>query len=292
MTTFAGRTVLITGGASGLGRLMALGAARRGARVVLWDLDGERLAPVIDEVRAAGRGEVRGFACDVSDRAVVRKVAEQTLAEVGGVDVLINNAGVVSGRPLLELSEEKIEQTFAVNALALYWTTKAFLPGMVERGRGHVVTIASAAGLVGVSKQTDYSASKHAAVGFDESLRVELARRHPGIVTTVVCPYYIDTGMFDGVRTRFPWLLPILDQDDVVEKVLRAIERDRRQVIMPPAVRLLAPLRVLPPRAFDAVMDLLGVNVSMADFVGRQQTSAPGELGAVPAGARERSSAS
>jgi all-trans-retinol dehydrogenase (NAD+) len=269
MTTILGSTVLITGGASGIGRLVALRMADRGARVVLWDLDAARLAPVLEEIEHRTGRTAFGFGCDVSDRAMVYEVADRVRDEVGDVDILINNAGIVSGKALLDIPDEKIEATFAVNALALFWTTKAFLPAMVRKGRGHVVTVASAAGLVGVAKQTDYSASKHAAVGFDESLRVELARSAPGVVTTVVCPYYIDTGMFDGVKTRFSFLLPILQQDDVADRIVGAIERDKRQLILPPLVRTLPALRLLPPRAFDRVMDLLGVNVSMSEFVGR-----------------------
>ena len=132
-----------------------------------------------------------------------------------------------------------------------------------------MVTIASAAGLVGVARQTDYSASKHAAVGFDESLRVELARTAPAIRTTVVCPYYIDTGMFDGVQTRFPKLLPILDPDDVVERIVVAIERGRARLILPPLVRIVPLARVLPPRLADRVMAFFGVNASMDHFHGR-----------------------
>jgi all-trans-retinol dehydrogenase (NAD+) len=199
----------------------------------------------------------------------VDTAARQLLSETGEVDVLVNNAGIVTGAPLLDLSDEMIEATFRVNVLPLYWVTKAFLPQMVARQRGHVVTVASAAGLLGVPRQTDYSASKHAAVGFDESLRVELARLAPSIQTTVVCPFYIDTGMFAGARTRFPRLLPVLRPEDVARQIARAIERDRRRLIMPPLVRLVPALRVLPVPVFDKVMDFFGVNVSMDTFVGR-----------------------
>jgi all-trans-retinol dehydrogenase (NAD+) len=273
MTRLAGSTVLITGAASGLGRLLAHEVVRRGARPVLWDLSAQGLEDVAAELAAMGADPVTGVV-DVGESASVTAAADQVLARLGAVDVLVNNAGVVSGKPLTELSSAEIERTFRVNALSNYWTTKAFLPAMIERDRGHVVTMASAAGLVGVARQTDYSASKHAAVGFDESLRVELARTAPGVVTTVVCPYYIDTGMFEGVETRFSFLLPILDERDVVAKTVRAIERNRRRLYMPPVLHLLSLLRPLPPVAFDAVMDLLGVNVSMDHFVGRVDAAA------------------
>jgi all-trans-retinol dehydrogenase (NAD+) len=268
MTTLAGRTALITGGASGLGRLLGAELARRGSRVVLWDIDEAKLQRTTEEIRGLSGGRCSGYLCDVSDADAVRDTASQVLSDVSELDILINNAGIVTGAPFLELPDERIEATFRVNVFPLYWVTKAFLSGMVARGRGHVVTIASAAGLVGVARQTDYSASKHAAVGFDESLRVELARLAPAIRTTVVCPFYIDTGMFEGVRTRFKRLLPILRAEEAARRIVTAIEKDRRRLVMPAIVRLVPVLRALPPPVFDQVMDLFGVNKSMDEFVG------------------------
>ena len=268
-TALRGSTVLITGGGSGIGRLMALGAAGRGARVVIWDLDRAAGERVRDRIRSLG-GSAHAFEVNVADREQVREAAAATLAVVDRVDVLVNNAGVVTGKPLLEATEEQIARTFDVNVLALYWVTRAFLPGMIARRRGTVVTIASAAGLLGVARQTDYSASKHAAVGFDESLRAELRADRTGVRTLVVCPYYIDTGMFAGVRTRFPLLLPILQPTRVAVHILDAIERGRARLLLPPFVRLLPVTRVLPVRAFDALADFLGVNRSMSQFTGRR----------------------
>lgn len=272
MTQIAGRHVLVTGGASGIGRLVALRAAALGGRVSIWDIRPEPLAAVAAELEKSGPGPARGFACDVSRRADVYRVAEETLAWGGPVDVLVNNAGVVSGRPLLELPDEKIEATFAVNTLSLFWTTKAFLPAMIAQGRGHLVTIASASSLIGVAKLSDYAASKWAAMGFDESLRAELRRQAPALRTTVVCPYYIDTGMFRGVVSRFPRLLPILREEDVAARIVRAVERDQRRVVMPPLVGLLPLLRVLPVGVFDRIASFLGVNASMDAFRGRDRS--------------------
>lgn len=260
---------MVTGGASGIGLLVSERLARRGARVVLWDLDRARLDDAVAALRTSTGGDVTGHVCDITDRAAVHRAADRVRTEVGEVDIVVNNAGVVSGRRLLDIPDEQIETTFAVNTLALYWVTKAFLGGMIDRDRGHVVTVASAAGLVGVARQTDYSASKHAAVGFDESLRVELAQMAPGVKTTVICPFYVDTGMFEGVRTRVPLLLPILQPERVADRTVDAIATDRRVVVLPPFVRLLPLARVLPTRWFDKVMDLLGVNASMAHFRGR-----------------------
>lgn len=274
MAEIAGRHALVTGGASGIGRLMALKLARAGARVTIWDINAAALGAVVDELAAVPGSQGRGFVCDVSRREEVYARAAETVAAGGPVDILVNNAGVVSGKDFLELPDEKIQATFDVNVLALFWTGKAFLPSMIERDQGHVVTIASASGLIGVARLADYAASKWAAIGFDESLRAELRKVAPGVLTTVICPYYINTGMFRGVRSRFPWLLPILEEDDVAERVVRAIRRGTRRLIMPWPVYVVPVLRFLPVGLFDWVANFLGVNASMDEFVGRVRRDA------------------
>ena len=269
MSEIPGRHALVTGGASGIGRRMALELAGLGARVSVWDINRQNLEQTVAELRARGGSEARGFLCDVAHRERVYAVAEETRAAGGPVDILINNAGVVSGRSLLEIPDEKIEATFAVNTLSLFWVTKAFLGDMVRRNQGHVVTIASASGLIGVAKLSDYAASKWAAIGFDESLRAELHTLAPAVRTTVVCPFYIDTGMFRGVKSRFPLLLPILAEDVVARRVVEAIRRDRPRLCMPPLVYLVPSLRLLPVRAMDWLARFLGVNSSMDAFTGR-----------------------
>jgi all-trans-retinol dehydrogenase (NAD+) len=216
---------------------------------------------------APGRGH--GYVCDVTDPEAVSSTARTVESEVGPVDVLILNAGVINGKLLWELSDTEIKKTFDVNVLGLYWATRAFLPTMIERRSGHIVTIASAAGLLGVVRQVDYSATKHAAVGFAESLRVELHRYAPDLKTTLVCPYYINTGMFDGVKSKVGWLLPILEEQKVATKVVRAVERDKKELFMPWTVGTLPFLRGMPPRFFDWAMDFLGVHASMDEFHGR-----------------------
>jgi all-trans-retinol dehydrogenase (NAD+) len=269
MSRIAGSNVVVTGGASGLGRRIALRMQALGATVVLWDMDRGNLDAVIAEGAARAAPPMRGYPCDVSDRDDVYAKARQCEGDVGPIDILVSCAGVVSGKPLLEIPDEKIEATFGVNTLALFWACKAFLPGMIERNRGHVVTLASASGYIGVAKLSDYAASKWAAIGFDESLRAELKRTAPGVKTTVVCPYYIDTGMFHGVKSRHPRLMPILREDDVAARVVRAIARDQRRLVMPWSVALVPLLRVLPIGVFDRLAAFLGINVSMDEFVGR-----------------------
>jgi all-trans-retinol dehydrogenase (NAD+) len=269
MTRLDGSTMLVTGAARGLGRQLSLQAARAGARIVAWDLDGSGLDDLATEL---GDALVARSVVDVTDRTSIAAGVEALPGGADAVDIVVNNAGVVSGARLVDLRPEQIERTFSVNVLALYWVTQAFLPSMIERNRGHVVTMASAAGLVGVARQTDYSASKHAAVGFMESLRAELRRDEVTVSTTTICPFYIDTGMFEGARSKVPWLLPILHEPDVAARILRAVERDKAILHLPPLVATLPVSRFLPTRLFDRVMDLLGVNRSMDDFVGRSGT--------------------
>jgi all-trans-retinol dehydrogenase (NAD+) len=263
------KLVLVTGGAGGIGRLMALDFARRGARVAVWDVNEESLRALEAE---ALKEElfIRTMACDVSDRGAVYVQAGALTEELGPLDILINNAGVVSGKTLLETPDEKIIRTININVLSLFWTVKAFLPSMIERNTGHIVTIASAAGLVGVKGLGDYCASKFAAFGFDESLRMELRRLKSRVRTTVVCPFFIDTGMFTGVKTKFPLLLPILKPAQAVGRIVKAVLKGRRRLIMPRFVYALYLLRLMPVAVLDAMADFFGISRAMDDFTGRK----------------------
>jgi all-trans-retinol dehydrogenase (NAD+) len=269
MSQIENRNILVTGGASGMGRQTAKKLAALGGNVAVWDIDAGNLDAVVREISSAGGGTARGFLCDVSDRNSIYRVAEATKIAVGPIDILINNAGVVSGKPLLDIPDEQVERTFKVNTLALFWTAKAFLPDMVKRNSGHVVTLSSASALIGVAQLSDYSASKWAAMSFDESLRFELKKMGSQVRTTVVCPYYVDTGMFKGVKTRFPWLLPILDEEYVADQIVNAIRRNRPRVMLPRIVYTVPIMRILPVSVFDWTAAFLGINASMEDFVGR-----------------------
>jgi all-trans-retinol dehydrogenase (NAD+) len=269
MRSIKDQLALITGGAGGIGRLMAFDLARRGARVAVWDMDGESLGALEAEARDAGLF-IRAMVCDVSDRDAVYGRAKALTAELGPLDILINNAGIVSGKTFLETPDEKIVRTVNVNILSSFWTVKAFLPSMLERNTGHIVTIASAAGLIGVRGLGDYCASKFAVFGFDESLRMELRRLKSGVKTTVVCPFFIDTGMFRGVKTRFPLLLPILKPAKAAERMVRAVLKGHKRLIMPRFVYALYLLRLMPVAVLDAAADFFGISHAMDDFTGRK----------------------
>ncbi len=263
-----GRIVLITGAARGIGRLLALGAATRGAAgVVLWDRDPGELEAVAEQVRRLGSPALTGRV-DVTDEDAVAEAAAQAEERFGGVDILVNNAGIVTGKRFVETSGEEVRRTYEVNSIALHTTTRYVLPGMLRRDRGLVVNIASAAGLVGVARQTDYSASKFAAVGFTESLRNELRAEGSRVRTLVVCPYYIDTGMFAGVTTRFPLLLPIQQPRAVAIQILKAIERGKARLVTPPFATTTFATRMLPVPVAERILDTFGINQGMDHFRG------------------------
>lgn len=270
MESFSGKVTLITGGASGVGRLMARKMATRGARAVIWDINDEALAKAAEEILAAG-GEASTYHCDVANKEMVYGTAEKVRRDVGKVDILVNNAGIVNGKLFLDCADDELRRTIDVNILSHFWTVKAFLPEMIKTNSGHIVTISSAGGIVGSARLADYSASKFAAFGFDEALRAELKQQGLNIRTTVVCPFFINTGMFAGVKTRLPLLLPILKEDEVAERIVRAVARGKERLILPPFVYTTWPLRLVPVKVFDWVLTLLGVNNAMDAFRGRHR---------------------
>ncbi|MGK4255720.1 SDR family oxidoreductase [Bifidobacterium pullorum] len=272
---YAGACVVITGAGSGIGRLMALRIVEEGGRVAIWDINGEAARTTADMANAQVGADPSdpkaiAFTVDVTDNAAVQQAAADTIDALGRVNVLINNAGVVSGAPFEDLTEQQIRRTFAVNVLSLFWTTKAFMPALKKQQRAAIVTVASAAGIVAVARQTDYAASKFAAVGFTNSLRSELKKAGSHIRTLTVCPYYIDTGMFEGVTTKFPLLLPILKEQAVADRIVEAVAKGRERLIMPPFAAVAGFVAALPPKIADPIYGIFGLNEGMDHFTGRK----------------------
>jgi len=267
MNYYSDKSILITGAASGLGRLMALEMGALDGNMILLDIDPDALEVVKNELVEKDIS-VTTYVCDLSSRQEIY----DTASKISQVDILINNAGIVTGKYLLDSSDAMIEKTFQVNTLAHFWLVKCFLPGMLKRNYGHIVSIASAGGLAASPKLTDYSSSKFAAFGFDESLRLELRKMGSQVKTTVVCPYYVDTGMFSGVKTRFNFLLPILKEEYVVKRIVKAIAKGKRRLIMPRFIYTVFPLRLFPIAIQDGILEFLGINKSMDDFFGRKES--------------------
>lgn len=171
--SFKRETVLITGGTSGIGLLIAKQIAKEGATVIIWAREKQKLEETASEIRKEG-GKVYIYSVDVSNRDQVYKTADIVRKEVGDVTMLINNAAIVRGSKFLDSKDDDIKKTFDVNIISHYYTTRAFLPSMLKKDYGHIVTISSAGGMIGGSNLTDYSATKFATFGFNEALRVEL----------------------------------------------------------------------------------------------------------------------
>lgn len=265
MKDISGEVALVTGGAGGLGRLLALRLANLGAIVVVWDINKNGVEETVKLVRAAG-GTCYGYVCDLCDREDVYKKAAQLKEEVGKVSILINNAGVAWGTRLMDTPDELIVRTMNVNITSHFWTVKAFLPAMMESNKGHIVSIASMAGFVGVPRLVDYCTSKFAAVGFDEALRIELEHSGYNINTTVICPYFIrSTGMFADVDLR---LISMLSPNVVAEKVIEAMRCNETCAMIPSYFHAVMLLKWLFPwNCYKMVLNSLVRNIATCGFV-------------------------
>ncbi|KAJ8012310.1 hypothetical protein DPEC_G00067330 [Dallia pectoralis] len=266
-----GEIVLITGAGSGIGRLMAEKFATLGVSLVLWDINQDGLKETARLVKEKGAHRIHYYLCDCSDKAEVYRVADQVKREVGDVSILINNAGIVTGRKFMEAPDSLIEKTMEVNAMAHFWTYKAFLPAMTANNHGHLVSIASSAGLIGVNGLADYCASKFAAIGFAESVAMELlASGKDGVKTTIVCPYFINTGMFDGCSSKWPRLIPILDPDYVAKKIIEAILTDQVYLLLPKSLYYVMGLKNIIPIKVGVLLGIyIGALDCMDAFKGR-----------------------
>lgn len=246
MKNVSGEIALVTGGGGGLGRLIALRLTKLDVIVVIWDVNKAGLEETVKLVQAAG-GVCYGYVCDLCDREDVYKKAALVKEEVGKVTILINNAGVVSGMKFMDTPDKLIIRTMDVNVMSHFWTTKAFLPSMMEDNKGHIVSIASLAGHIGVPKLVDYCTSKFAAVGFEEALHMELAAEGYNINTTVICPFFIrSTGMFDDVAPRF---VPKLSPNEVADRVVSAMRCNEKIAVVPGSLRILLVCKWLFPWA-------------------------------------------
>ena len=262
-----GTRVLITGGASGIGKIMGRLALEKGAELIIWDINRENAEKTASEFSALG--EVTTYQVDISNMEQVTSVAEAVKANQGAVDLLINNAGIVVGKLFQEHSLQEIARTMDINSLAPMAITRHFLPGMLEHKKGHICNIASSAGLTSNPRMSVYVASKWAVTGWSDSLRIEMEQQQTGVRVTTVTPYYISTGMFDGVRSP---LIPILKPEKAARKIIRGIERNKIFVSMPWSVHFVRLTQgLLPFRIYDWLAGrVLGIYNTMEHFTGRK----------------------
>lgn len=272
----AGSRILITGAAMGMGRLYAERAVAEGAEtVILWDINKEALAETTKALRvhADNRQEIVPMLVDIGERTAIEKASANVIANHGGVDVIINNAGVVRGTYFWEHENERdTEFIMKINALAPMFITHEFLTGMMEGKRpSRIVNIASAAGTLSNPKMSVYASSKWALIGWSDSVRLELKQQHiDNVKVTTVCPSYIATGMFEGVKG--PLMTPIMQPDYVVNKAWKAMLAGKPMLMLPWTVHLSKVLKgILPQRWFDAIADnIFGVYNTMDKFTGRK----------------------
>ena len=187
----AGRGVVVTGAAGGLGTALAERYAAAGARLALLDLDGARAEALAARLRAQGAAAT-AFGCDIADEAACTAAIGAAQSALGGIDVLVNNAGISARVLLRDATPEVARRVMAVNYFGALHATQAALASLVER-RGQIVVVSSVAGFSPLVGRTAYAASKHALHGFFDSLRAEL--RGAGVTVTIACPSFIATGI-------------------------------------------------------------------------------------------------
>lgn len=264
-----GKTVLITGACSGIGKIMARRCLEKGAKqVIIWDINEAAIAATVEELSA--KGHVHGFKADISSAASVDAAFEATKIGCGDVDLLINNAGIITNNKVFaEQTDADIDRTFDINTKGAMYITRRYLPLMMERGIGHICNVTSSAGMLALPKMSLYAASKWAAIGWSESLRIELDRAKSPVKVTTIAPYFINTGMFDGIHSFFKIQKP----ETVARKTIWAIQHNVGYRGIPFSshfIRLMQGL--IPYRPFNWIFgDVCGLYTVMDHFTGRKK---------------------
>ncbi len=267
MQDLKSKRVLVTGGAAGIGRALAERFASEGAELVLTDINQATLLATEAGLRQRG-GKARGYRLDVTDGEGILQVRDAIHRDVGPIDVLVNNAGIVFGGRFLDVPLSRHELTFRVNVLGLVAMTYAFLPDLLTRPDAHLVNLASAAGLIGLPYGSTYASSKWAVIGFSESVRLEASMMPANrLHVTTVCPLYVSTGLFEGARP--PRLTRMLTPDRLADRVVRAVLHNRPFVRTPWLVKITPMLKALLPGSMsDALAWSFGATSSMVQWKG------------------------
>lgn len=264
-----GKNILITGGASGIGKIMGRIVLEKGARsLIIWDINQDSMAATAAEYAPLGRVYI--YKVDITNSDLIARSYEQIKQEVGEVDILINCAGIVRGNKTFDQqSEQDIRLTMEVNTIAPMMITKAILPDMLRRNSGHICNIASAGGMLSNPRMSVYAASKWAAIGWSDSVRIELQEMKSNVHVTTIAPYFINTGMFDGVKSP---ILPIQQPEPTARKIIRAIERNTTFCGIPFGYHFIRFWQaILPIRVFDFVFGtVFGIYHAMDHFTGRK----------------------
>ncbi len=252
-----GKVVAITGGARGIGKATAEALVRRGARVAIGDIDLE-----LAEQTAAGLGGGSvAMELDVTDRGSFEAFLDETERQLGPLDVIVNNAGIMSTTPFVEEPEESFRRQIEINVIGVMHGTQLAMARMVPRNSGHIVNIASQAGKTGVPGIATYAATKHAVVGLTESIRAELRGR--AVEVSCVMPTIVKTELTAGVGQK--WVKPV-EASDVAEAIAGALEVPHFDVFVPKANGALFRSGALLPRpAAEWVARRLGTDKLMTE---------------------------
>jgi len=265
-----GEILFITGAGSGIGRGMAIRFAKHGATVICTDVNKETSEETAQMIRDNG-GKAHSYKLDVTDRHAVYALADEIKRDIGPVTILVNNAGIVTGRDFMECPDELMIKTMEVNTISHFWTLKAFLGDMKQKNHGHVVSIASIAGYGGAPKLVDYCASKFGAVGIAESLAVELHTEAPGVKLTAICPWFIKTGMFEGTKSCSPILLPMLTPEYTCDTIVAGVLNNEELIFIPRHLSaVLIAKSILPISVGMKLAEYLKLHDQMTNFKGRQ----------------------
>lgn len=254
MRTFRGRQALVTGAASGIGRAVALRLAREGMQLFLVDMDPIGLAEVANEARETAP-QVIEHKCDLSRRECVHELADEVLAQWGGVDLLFNNAGVVFYGPTHTMTERQWDALLAVNLLAPIHLTQRLLPSMLQREDVHIANMCSITGLVPGGRFCAYATSKFGLVGFTETLRAEYGRK--GLGVTAICPGPSLTKLYQsgdcGHKNTIPrppaWACATPER--IADISVRAIRWNKRKQLITPLAHLVYQLDRFAPWLID-----------------------------------------
>jgi short-subunit dehydrogenase len=267
--SLAGKVALVTGASRGIGEYIVRHLLGEGMKVALAARSLEDLEAVRARVDPGG-SRTAVFRCDVVDADACRQVVTAAVEAFGDIDVLVNNAGVEVLTPFAEADIEKMRQIVDINVVGVLQMTHAVLPRMLQRRQGQIVNIASLAGLTPVPYNAVYSASKHAVVGFTDSLRMEL--EGTGVGVSAVCPGFVrEAGMFTRHEADAPAMAGTSSPDEVAAAVVKAIKRDRRQIVVAAATARLSPvLRAVAPRLYGRMFKLSGVQAGLEQVARRR----------------------
>ncbi len=262
-----GKVYLVTGGGMGMGKETAKLFAADGAKIVLWDVNEAVVSKTAAEL--AGKGaQVMYDVVDVTDRERVYEAAERVKKEYGKVDILHNNAGIVKCDYFVNLDDESLFKTVDVNFNAHMWTMKAFLPEMIQADDGHIINVASAAGLSYMPFGAAYCGSKAAVINFTDAMRLEMKKmKKKGVGFTTICPSLVKTGMFEGSKP--PILLPWLTPEKMAGKIYQGYHKNLNIVCEPLLVKSIPALKgLLPIPVWDSISQILGIGKMLANWCG------------------------